>query len=382
MKKVKDFLAHLSYKALIFFVKILPVKKGFNHLLIIKLDEIGDYMLFRNSLQYFKKAEKYKGYTITFLGNAAWKEIFDEYDAATVDNVIWIQKKKLNKDLLYRYSILKKIRTARISEVINCVFSRSLILDDGFAFVAKADNKIAMKGNKANRGKYAINIENLIYDEIVDAGDEKIFDSIRNANFLSRVLNNPVPIKIRLQLANKSRSLDFDYFIIFIGAGNKAERKWPLENYIKCAEYVFANYNIVPVICGGGPDKQEADNFMMHYKGKAINYAGKTTLPEYIELCSHARFLLSVDTGPVHMAAAAGCTVIGLFSGVYYGRYAPYPKEISTTFFPVYPVFIDNLIAENNSILYGEFTLRNEAIRTITVEKVLPYIDRVVKLKI
>ena len=381
MKRVKDFLAHISYKVLIFFVKILPAKKGSTHLLIIKLDEIGDYMLFRNTLKYFRVSEKYKNYTITLLGNMAWKEIFDEYDSATVDNTIWIQKKKHNKNLIYRYSILKKIRFLKTSEVINCVFSRSLILDDGFAFVAKATNKIAMKGNKANRGKHAINIEKIIYNKIINAGDEKIFDSIRNANFLSGLLNKDIPINTTLQITNKRNVLNFDYFIIFIGTGNKAERKWPLENYIKCAEYVFSNYNIMPVICGGPTDKQEADKFINEYQEKAINYAGKTTLPEYIELCSHAKFLLSVDTGPVHMAAAAGSPVVALFSGVYYGRYAPYPKEVSSTFFPIYPDLIDNLIAENNNILYGEFTLRNEAIRTIPVEKVLPYIDKVVKLR-
>ena len=92
MKNVKNFFATSLYRFLVLLVKLLPARKGQNHLLIIKLDEIGDYMLFRNMLKSFRGSEKYKNHKITFLGNAAWKPIFDEYDSETADNSIWVTK--------------------------------------------------------------------------------------------------------------------------------------------------------------------------------------------------------------------------------------------------------------------------------------------------
>jgi hypothetical protein len=156
MKRIKDFIAQILYYAVLLIVKMLPASRGNKHLLIVKLDEIGDYMLFRNMFAYFRQSEKYKGYHITLVGNAAWKPIFDVYDATTVDDVIWLNKKPFNKDLRYRFNILRQVRSLKTSDVVNCIFSRSLILDDGFAFVATGKVKTAMKGNNANRVNMAL----------------------------------------------------------------------------------------------------------------------------------------------------------------------------------------------------------------------------------
>src|SRR3569832_13355 len=98
-----------------------------------------------------------------------------------------------------------------------------------------------------------------------------------------------------------------------------------MANFLQCAQYINRQYRLTPVVCGPPADMDDAAAFMKSYDGDAINLTGKTTLPEFIELMGKARFFLSVDTGPVHMAAAAGCPVVALYSGNYYGRYAPYP---------------------------------------------------------
>ena len=43
-----------------------------------------------------------------------------------------------------------------------------------------------------------------------------------------------------------------------------------------------------------------------------INLAGRTTLPELIGLLRGARFVVSVDSGPMHLAAALGCPLLGI----------------------------------------------------------------------
>lgn len=382
MKKIKDSIAGVLYRILILIAKLLPAPKGEKHLLIIKLDEIGDYMLFRNLLKYFKQSEKYSGYRITFLGNAAWKPIFDEYDVNTVDSSIWVTKKRFNKDLWYRFSLYRQIRYLRTSDVIDCVYSRSMIVDDGFAFVAKGDRKTAMKADKfnSNVGRHSINLDKYIYTTVVDAGDEKIFDSIRDSNFVSKLLNKKLPVTIDVAVTNANGYSFSKHFAIFIGPGNRLERRWPVDNFVRCAEYIQSKYGLMPIVCGGPPDTTAADLFLQLYKREAINMAGKTTLPGFVELMSKMKFLLSVDNGPVHMAAAANCPVIGLYSGVHYGRYAPYPKEVAYPFFSVYPDYVEKLVEERNNIVYDPFIMKNEAIRTIPVDKVKPYIDKIMEL--
>lgn len=380
MKKIKDNLASLIYRIILIVVKLIPCGAKSNHLMVIKTDEIGDFMLFRSLFKYIKQSEKYSNYRVVLVGNDAWRTIFEEYDMNTVDEIIWVAKKRFKRDLKYRFSILKQARMFGATEVINCIFSRGMSLDDGFAFVATGNNKYAMKGNNANRGDIGINFDMWIYKKVIDAGDEKLFESIRNRNFLQELLAMKLPAKTSLTLTNKYKQPAKDYLIVFIGAGNKPERKWPIEYFIECAEYIAAKYHLMPVVCGSPPDEADGQVFIEKFKGEAINLVSKTTLPEFIELTGKAKMLLSVDTGPVHMAAAAGCPVVALYSGVFYGRYAPYPADVAQPYYSIYPDFIDELVKENNPILYGEFTLKNESIRSIPVSKVLPYIDKTLGL--
>jgi hypothetical protein len=61
-------------------------------LLIIRLDDIGDYLLFRNSLEAYKTSPRWNAYEITLLGNKIWKGLFEELDSTKVDKTIWIDK--------------------------------------------------------------------------------------------------------------------------------------------------------------------------------------------------------------------------------------------------------------------------------------------------
>ena len=380
MKQIKKAIALLLYKIILLFVKLIPAKKGVKHLLIIKTDEIGDYILFRNLFKYFKKSGKYCDYKITILGNLAWKHLFDEYDANSCDEVIWLDKSKFKKNLGYRYSFLEKIRKIQTSDVINVVFSRSLDLDDGFAFIATGENKIAMMSDNINRGGRETNFDNIIYTDVRNAGDKQLFDSIRNKNFIQDVLEmSDVPIDTKVVVTSTSGGPKHDYIVLFIGAGNP-ERKWPIKYFVESAKYSFLKYGLIPIICGGNTDESDANEFMNLYDEKALNYTGKTSLLSMMELLNKAKFLICVDTGILHMAVAAGCPVIGLYSGKFYGRFGPYPKEISEEFYPVYPDFVDEMIGRKDPVLYDTAIMKNDTIKMINSTKVLPYIDKIMNV--
>ena len=70
-------------------------------ILLIRLDSIGDYVLFRNYIEELKKNEKYKDYSITLLGNNVWKSLSIELDRKYVDSFIWLDRNKFNKNVFY-----------------------------------------------------------------------------------------------------------------------------------------------------------------------------------------------------------------------------------------------------------------------------------------
>src|ERR1035438_4090542 len=58
-------------------------------LLLIRLDDIGDYLLFINQLGMYKKSDRWKEHAVTLLGNTSWQELFMACDKDTLDDVPW-----------------------------------------------------------------------------------------------------------------------------------------------------------------------------------------------------------------------------------------------------------------------------------------------------
>src|SRR5688572_21731561 len=94
-------------------------------LLIIRTDEIGDYILWRNVLPCIRQSKAFRDHKITLLGNPAWKEIALTLDAKYVDEFIWLDKKKFKSKMQYRLHFLRSIRNRGFEKIVNTIFSRS-----------------------------------------------------------------------------------------------------------------------------------------------------------------------------------------------------------------------------------------------------------------
>ncbi len=381
MKRIKNQIASIIYKLIFVLVKLLPKREGQKHLVLVKTDEIGDFVMFRNYFKYFRTSQKFNKYKITLVANAAWKKLYEEFDKDVFDDVIWLDKNKFKMDLLFRFSILKKIRNLGASYVINCIYSRCTIIDDGIVFILTGAKKVAMIADKNNRLPNEHNWDRLIYTEIIDAGDVTLFDVQRSVNFLNKVIEvGNLPLETKFKIASDDNPITGKYFIMFLGAGNP-ERRWPVQNFIEIAEYTNKKYGLIPVLCGGPGDDVDAEKIECLYKNRLINLAGKTSLVEMAKKMAFAEFVICVDTGAVHIAAATGVPVIGLYSGKFFQRFAPYPKQINEHFYPVYPDFVDEMIAKKDVRLFDTDIMKNDTIKQIAPTKVFPFVDLICSSK-
>ncbi len=115
------------------------------------------------------------------------------------------------------------------------------------------------------------------------------------------------------------RTLPRDYVVIAPSAGKEANR-WPASRFGELAARLPLP---AVVICGKG-DAAVADGVVAASKGKAISLAGKTTLLELMAVIRKARFFISNDTGPMHIAAAFQVPVFALFGPANPKRTGPY----------------------------------------------------------
>ncbi|MBS1563051.1 MAG: glycosyltransferase family 9 protein [Bacteroidetes bacterium] len=373
-----DFLKLVLYKLIYLLVKRIPATSRPKHLLLVKTDEIGDYVLLRNLLPLFRQSERFRDYTITLAGNEVFREIFEACDAGTADRVIWINKKKFRSKLRYRYQVLKQIRQSGASVAVNLVYSRLFRFDDGIVGVSTATERFGM----AHDDRHTPAAERWltpsgVYTQLIDGGEDHLFDACRNARFIGQLLQLPgtPSASTRLAVAEdiKLPGLPAGFFVVFPGSGIPA-KKWPPAAFAAVARHVKKTYGLEPVVCGGPGDREAADGFVAAYGDPIIDLTGKTSLLQFMAVLRGSRFLVSVDTGSVHLAAAVGCPVFALFSGLHYGRFAPYPAEIAPHFFPVYPDYIDKIRATPGS--YDFYTVPIGALKDIPVDKLVDAIDK------
>ncbi len=309
-------------------------------LLIVKTDEIGDYMLWRNFLREIVSAERFKNYEIHFCGNRNWKSLFDTFDQDLVHQTTWLEKERFKKDLVYRYAFLRNIYLQQYEIIINPIYSRDKRNDDAIVKAAKAKQTIGMVSNQESVRSYETGYDRNLYTDLFDHKEKPIFEFRRNQLFTefitgnhSGITNTRIPANL---LPIQHIGLPEKYAVVFPGSRSR-KRIWPTVHFIAVSNFLFQQYGFTVVVAGTGSDAEYTTAFCNQYTHPYINLSGKTSLPEMLALLKNAQCLLSVDTGSVHLAAAVGCTVFGIFNGSQYKRFAPYPKEIAADFFAVYP---------------------------------------------
>lgn len=110
-----------------------------------------------------------------------------------------------------------------------------------------------------------------------------------------------------------------DYAVLVPGARKPANR-WPARRFGEVA----SRLPLKTVVVGSKGDRALAEEVVKASRGKATSLAGKTGLKELLSIIQGAKFMLSNDTGPMHVAAAFGVPVFALFGPADPAQTGPY----------------------------------------------------------
>jgi len=324
--------------------------------LIVRVDEIGDFMLWQNFIPEIVQSERLKGYKLHFCGNRSWKSIFDLEYPHLFQQTIWLDKISFKKKLFYRFQFLRIIYKERYDIIINPTYSRAKRIDDAIVRAAKAKRRVGMNRNQENYAWYEMNFDQHLYTDLFIHKEKPVFEFYRNRLFTEYLTGKKSPVQnITFNSENIAAAIDQKlpekFFVVFPGSRSKS-RIWPASHFIEVSNYLFQQFGWTAVICGAHNDAVYAKNFIEQYQHPMMNIVGNTSLPEMLLVLKKANCLLSVDTGSVHLASAVGCTVFGIYNGSQYGRFAPYPKELKNNFFAIYPDEVERDIKENKISKY------------------------------
>ena len=295
--------------------KTIKFRKAPGKILVIKPSSLGDVVLslpFLNALKYrFPKSEIHWVIAKGLEGLLEGHPMIDRLWIIKKDE--WKKIKNVKSTVEELRSLFKSLKKEKLDLVVDL---QGLLRSGILAAAAGAPVRVGFK--EAREGS------RLFYTHKITGGKERhaVDRYLEIARFLGCDISEvkfPFPLSFSSQLSAVSSQLPREYAVIVPGARWETKR-WPPEKFGELTSELL----VMSLVVGGKSDVGIADRVVDSSKGKAISLAGKTSIKEMIEIIRNASFVVTNDSGPMHIAAALGVPVFAIFGPTNPLRTGPY----------------------------------------------------------
>ena len=293
-------------------------KKDVNHVLISRVDAIGDVVLTLPVCSYLKHL--LPGVKVSFLGKTYTKPVIESCGA--VDEFIDYNALKLLSDT-EQVNYLAERKIDAIIHVFPAKHIATLAKKAGIKFRVGTTNrpyhwftcnklvKLSRKNSDLHEAQLNLKLLEPFGMKQVPEPQEIVnhYDFEAKAKLAPPITHALATDKFNLILHPKSH-------------GSGAE--WGLAKFTALIDLLPEKFNII--ITGSDKEKEFLKGWIADNKDKVTDLTGKMTLDELIAFIGAADGLVAAGTGPLHIAAASGIFTLGLFPCVrpiHPGRWAP-----------------------------------------------------------
>ncbi|HSA07698.1 MAG TPA: lipopolysaccharide heptosyltransferase II, partial [Candidatus Gastranaerophilales bacterium] len=227
-------------------------------------------------------------------------------------------------------SLINEIRKERFDIAIDVqeLFKSGLI-----TFLSGAKRRIAHKGSRE--------FAHLFVNEKLPA--QTLFDSekfiieryLEPAKYLGADVNEiefSLPArddKIKQKINSLLSGIDDKEIVVFCPATMWASKHWREDYWAKLLDSLSERFNVI--FSGAAGDNELISRITsMAKSAKYLNFAGKTSILELVELFNRAKYVIAPDTGPAHIAnATQKPEIIMIFGSSGSKRTPPYGEKHS-----------------------------------------------------
>lgn len=300
-----------------------PIPKERRGLLVVRMDGIGDMVLFRHSLDHYAEAFHVDKSDIWVLGCASWgsvaDRVFEGYRVRVIDEHAFARRP------LYRFRISVWVRRLAPAAVVCDSYFRRALMADSLVWVAGAPRTVVSLPyiSERTRPEYTWYLSQV--DEIIDTGVYPTHEVIRHHRFVSRLSGREIPPRppaIPWRPAPPPVEDGAPYVVLNPGS-NEPGRRWPHAGYAALARRLLDGGYRVAVIGKGDEDLGELSALPV------IDLSGRTTVAQLMDLLASAAAVISNDSGPAHLSIALGAPTVVIVGGGHMGCFVPYPDGVA-----------------------------------------------------
>ena len=310
-----------------------PVFKKRRSVLVVRMDGIGDMVLFRRTLDHYAGAFGVDKSDITVLGCKSWGnlagDVFKGYRVYTIDEHAYARRP------FYRFKVSLWVRGLAPAITVSDSYMRRALMADSLVWVSSAPRTVASHPYVSERTRSEFSYYLSQVDEIIDTGPYPTHEIIRHFRFISAVTGTTIPpeapqITWRDQAPPINEGLPY---VVLNPGSNEPGRHWPLAGFAALAK-TFRDRGLRVIFVGRVEERSGQEEIEQAIRDTGdtegiIDMTGKTDLPELLDLMKHASLVVSNDTGPAHLSIALGCPTVVIVGGGHFGSFVPYPKEVT-----------------------------------------------------
>ena len=289
--------------------------KMINRILLIRLSSLGDVLLSTPLISLLR--QKYPSAKIDFV-------IFQEYSELIRHHPEIHQIFEINKEegLQGLNRIKKKLNSEKydvILDIHNNFRSRWLTLRLSSFFSGTRIYRIRkQKFARFLLVKFKINVYRKLYGKIISVWEKYVRTAVHlGLNPESHTgkpdLYLPDDARLSAEKILKELNVPSSYIAVAPGAMHYTKR-WSAENYASVINRLFREAGQTTLLVGGVSDRQVVQGILKKVdKEAAISLAGEISLLETAAIIKNSRFLLTNDSGLMHVGSAMDIPLVAIF---------------------------------------------------------------------
>jgi ADP-heptose:LPS heptosyltransferase len=301
---------------------------GKNSVLLVRLDLIGDFVIWLDAAKEFKSI--YPNKNIMLYANSTWASLAEKL--SHWDQVISVDVSRLRVDPLYRLSLLVQTHWRGFGIAIQPTYSREYV-GDLVIRATQAAQRITHLGDTNNITPDHKTISDGWYTRLISATAGAEVEFTINAELIralgNRGFKSALPTLPELETLPVGMKVESPYCVIVPGA-SWAPKTWPIGNFAQVAKQIQGQHGLKIVLCGTESERTLCQQLALACGGDVLNLAGKTSLSQFVELIRDSVIVVANDSSSVHIAAATGVRAVCVLGGGHYGRFLPYQLETSS----------------------------------------------------
>lgn len=320
MARLKSFLFHLYS---ILFCMTRPKPAARYDAVIIRVDAIGDYVVWRDALSAYR--QRFAGARVALICAEVVRPLA-ELDPLFC-RVYGIEKGKAFRDFTYFRRLLRQCRSIEAGQVIYPAWARQKI-GDILVEAVQSREKVGMKGYAWKRS-FAQTFHNRAYTRLLENPDTDY--EIESVEFFTRTAILPT-YRYGLnpwQLPAPPKGWADRSYIVFAISSNDLDRIWPAERFAALADQIPDAYQLL-FTGSGDADRLRVSQVLtlMKSRDRASDLVGKTDVVELSGLISRARMVVGNDSSAVHIAAATHVPSLCITRRCTQKIFVPYPDGL------------------------------------------------------